>query len=62
MSGEDAADYEEQEVVCQDMSLLPFVVKQAQFLDEGFMQDTKQLVLLSEAILNTFSDSNRELA
>jgi len=44
------------------MSLLPFVVKQAQFLDEGFMQDTKQLVLLSEAILNTFSDSNRELA
>ena len=36
-NGDDAADYEAQEVVCQDMSLLPDVVKQAQVLDEGFM-------------------------
>ena len=41
---------------------LPDIVRQTQLLDEGFMQDTKQLVLLSEAILKTYSDSNRDLA
>ena len=42
--------------------VLPEIVQRAQMLDEGFIQDAKQLVLLSEAILKTYSDANRELA
>ena len=42
--------------------LLPDIVRQAQLQDEGFMQDAKQLVLLSEAILKTYSDANHDLA
>ena len=42
--------------------LLPDIIKQQQLLDEGFMQDAKQLVLLSEAILKTYSDANLDLA
>ena len=42
--------------------LLPDIVRQQWLLDEGFMHDAKQLVLLSEAILKTYSDANTDLA
>ena len=57
-STEDVVSSKTADVVCQDMHL-PEI---AQNIDEDVIQDSVQLVQLSETILKMFADSNKEFA